>query len=67
MRRQVIWLTLLFAGCEVECRDYVAEAGLVCAYANLGQELVLENTGTLSPPVAMCRCPKQNTLQRGKP
>lgn len=54
MRRYCL-LLVLTAGCEFECRDYVPEKGRECRYR--GQELALERTSPLAPPVAVCRCP----------
>lgn len=56
MRRYCL-LLVLTAGCEFQCRDYVARVGESCTFAHRGQELVLERTSPLAPPVAVCRCP----------
>lgn len=45
-------LVLALAGCE--CRDYVPERGRECRHSK--QELRLERTSPLAPPVAVCRC-----------
>lgn len=54
---RILTLLVLLTGCEFPCRDYVARAGESCTWASKGQELVLERTSPLAPPVAVCRCP----------
>lgn len=50
---------LAIAGCE--CRDYVPERGRECRHSK--QELRLERTSPLAPPVAVCRCPCETEPQ----
>lgn len=50
---RLLTIALLLAGCE--CRDYAPAKGRECRYP--GQELTVERTSPLAPPLAVCRCP----------
>lgn len=63
MRRCCLLLALI-TGCKFECRDYVPEKGRECRYT--GQQLAVERTSPLAPPIAVCRCPVEIIPQGGK-
>ena len=59
MFRVILALALLAEGCG--CQDYIPEKGRACRYH--GQELRLERTSPLAPPLAVCRCPCETVPQ----